>query len=449
VLSPALLAALALALACVSAAPAPASSVVYIDGGNVWLANPDGSGQYQVTLDGTPGSPYTSPSESAEGMIEAQRGGTLYRMSQNGTQLSAPFTTAANGEPLDPVLSPDGSKVSFWSPIGVDPCYPWTCLDVRTSYQVSYADHWVSPGTFNPNWESWSSFSNAAWLSSSRQLIFTHAGDLWYYDLGRQEPVQWVFWHEVWEPGPESGGFWYEGALSPDGSRLALLGLSENAKRFELQIYATAGDLATGNPPAAPKARCVIVSPDPSNPVGSTNGEYTGYSLFDSLSWSPDSDSLAFEYRGEIYVATITSLAECEQGTLTKVLTGTDPSFSPANVNPAPRPQPQPGGVGTAGTAGSGAGATTQTGSHAPQPACAGLAGLALRQCNARQSYHRALADCARRHHGSSGHERALAAACRHRAATAYHRALALAVCAQKHDHGTRARCERAARRVR
>jgi hypothetical protein len=74
---------------------------------------------------------------------------------------------------------------------------------------------------------------------------------------------------------------------------------------------------------------------------------------------------------------------------------------------------------------------------------------LALGQCNARQAYHRALADSARRHHGSSTRERALASACRRRAASAYHRALALAACAQKHGHGARARCELAARRVR
>ena len=34
-----------------------ASSIVYVKDSNVWIANADGSGQYQVTLDGTPASP--------------------------------------------------------------------------------------------------------------------------------------------------------------------------------------------------------------------------------------------------------------------------------------------------------------------------------------------------------------------------------------------------------
>jgi len=38
---------------------AAADSIVYISAGNVWLANADGTGQYQVTLDGTTASPYS------------------------------------------------------------------------------------------------------------------------------------------------------------------------------------------------------------------------------------------------------------------------------------------------------------------------------------------------------------------------------------------------------
>ena len=54
-------------VALLSAGPAIADSMVFIRDGNVWLANPDGSGQYQVTLDGTPDSPYSSPSQADDG----------------------------------------------------------------------------------------------------------------------------------------------------------------------------------------------------------------------------------------------------------------------------------------------------------------------------------------------------------------------------------------------
>ena len=51
-------AAAALAL---SPAVASADSIVYVKGGNVWLAAGDGGSQYQVTTDGTAEHPYRSP----------------------------------------------------------------------------------------------------------------------------------------------------------------------------------------------------------------------------------------------------------------------------------------------------------------------------------------------------------------------------------------------------
>ena len=42
-----------LMVALATAAPAAADSLVFSRDNNVWLANADGTGQYQVTLDGT------------------------------------------------------------------------------------------------------------------------------------------------------------------------------------------------------------------------------------------------------------------------------------------------------------------------------------------------------------------------------------------------------------
>jgi hypothetical protein len=328
------------ALLIVAVASAQASSLVYIHESNVWLANPDGSGQYQVTLDGTAGEPYESPSQAQDGTIEAERGGKLYRMAQNGTLLNVPFSTSAVGTPpLDPLISPDGNKVSFWSITAVNPCY-LGCLTTASSYQVSYSDHWVDPRTFAPNSAGWSSFGAPTWMSNSRELLFTHAGTMYYYDLGQKEPVEWFTWSE--KVGLTGGffelGSWEEGATSADGTKLALLALSEKTKRYEIQIFSASGDLQTRNPPELPHAECGIEAPDES--VGSTDGTYPDSgSLFDSLSFSPDGSSLAYEYNGAIYVAHFTSLADCEAITETQVIAGgSDPNWGPANVNPAPRP---------------------------------------------------------------------------------------------------------------
>ena len=54
----------AIAIALVPAAAASADSIVFVKDANVWVASPDGSGQRQLTKDGTPDHPYRSPSQA-------------------------------------------------------------------------------------------------------------------------------------------------------------------------------------------------------------------------------------------------------------------------------------------------------------------------------------------------------------------------------------------------
>jgi hypothetical protein len=53
--------------------PASADSLVFIKDHDVWLSQPDGSGQYRVTTDGTADNPYASPSQADDGTIVAMR----------------------------------------------------------------------------------------------------------------------------------------------------------------------------------------------------------------------------------------------------------------------------------------------------------------------------------------------------------------------------------------
>src|SRR5205814_5351669 len=56
---------LGLVVALALPAAADASSIVFTrTDGNVWLINPDGSGLFQVTLDGSAGNPYETPSQA-------------------------------------------------------------------------------------------------------------------------------------------------------------------------------------------------------------------------------------------------------------------------------------------------------------------------------------------------------------------------------------------------
>src|SRR5437763_14482898 len=95
-LAPAVVACCAMLL--LAAGPAAADSLVFSRDNNIWLSTADGSGQYQVTLDGTPSSPYSSPSQADNGTIAALRtppGGRapIWGTSQDGGLAQPPINT--------------------------------------------------------------------------------------------------------------------------------------------------------------------------------------------------------------------------------------------------------------------------------------------------------------------------------------------------------------------
>ena len=71
-----------------AAAPAGADSIAYIKDNNIWLARPDGSGQVQITHDGTATTPYRSPSQADNGTIAAGHGSDLVTLAQTGQPLA-------------------------------------------------------------------------------------------------------------------------------------------------------------------------------------------------------------------------------------------------------------------------------------------------------------------------------------------------------------------------
>jgi len=113
---------LAVVVLLVCAGPAPASSVVYIKDHNVWLANPDGSGQRQLTTDGFKELPYESPSHADDGTILAGRGLRFVKLDRQGNRIGALLPSILVGKPanayaigpFDPKISPDGHKLAYW-----------------------------------------------------------------------------------------------------------------------------------------------------------------------------------------------------------------------------------------------------------------------------------------------------------------------------------------------
>ena len=307
----------------VACATASASSIVYAKDGNVWLANPDGTGQYQVTLDGTPSDPYKWPSQADDGTIVAQRGtqsnARLHRMKQNGELLNPPIETAAPGSgPIEPVVSPDGTKVAFYFLTMTYPCIG-TCAALTKEVLYTYSDRYTDPAVFGEQ----QSHHDPSWMSNSRVLFFygTHAD---YDDLGGgNNSYQEWFKESDYRANPSDWTNLDEGEVTRQGDRLAIVRKNDEAGG-ELVFYET-----NGGPPAKPTPRCAFVDPT---------------ETFRAPSWSPNGGAIAWAEGDGIWTASAPNLSPCETPPDARLLIpgASDPDWGPADVNPGPRPNPNP-----------------------------------------------------------------------------------------------------------
>ncbi|HVY97747.1 MAG TPA: hypothetical protein VHA54_12370, partial [Solirubrobacterales bacterium] len=175
-------------LAClfVAAAPAAADSIVYVKGSNVWLANADGSGQYQVTTDGTADHPYRSPSQADDGTIAVGFGNEILRLKQNGTVLNRidppailnSVSDPVDGPPIDVAISPDGTRIAYTMSSYTCP----TAADCggRTVTAYTAADHLTAPEQGGATY-----LRDPSWATASRTLQFggyTHQVN--FHDVG-------------------------------------------------------------------------------------------------------------------------------------------------------------------------------------------------------------------------------------------------------------------------
>lgn len=312
-----LLSALAAALAF---APATAAnSISFIGGdGNVWLANPDGTGQHQVTTDGSASDPYFSPSQTDDGIVLAARGSgsraRLYRMRQNGEPLNEPVATPV--PPFDPKIAPNGSLVAYYTIAAVVyPDCPY-CISTYDQALYSYPDRLTRYGEIpGPN-----CCSDPSWVGNETIMLTNGSATAWYHSQGMPEAQQWFADDPVGEE--ETGEHLYDGEVSPPGDKLAVI---RGADPQVIALYRMNGPI-----PAEPTIRCNFSGA----PARDGND-------FSSLTWSPDGSQLAWEQQGGVLVAPVRSLDDCSQnGPAQMILPGaTDPDWSAAPINPPPRRQ--------------------------------------------------------------------------------------------------------------
>jgi hypothetical protein len=372
-----------LALGClvgllVAAAPAAADSIVYVKDANVWLANPDGSGQYQVTTDGTADHPYRSPSQADDGTIAVGFGDEILRMKQNGTVLNRidppailnSVSDPVDGPPIDVAISPDGTRIAYT--MSSYTCPTAADCGARTVSAYTAADHLTAPEQSGTTY-----LRDPSWVTNSRTLQFggyTHQVN--FYDVGAAADVHWFDDYDV--VGQADATDLGDGELNRQGTRLALV--RDYGPDATVVWYDVSGDALSGLP-AAPTMRCLTSADEGIN--GPT--------------WSPDGESLAMADPEGIWVKR--DAGNCESPAPQLIVPGGSyPDWGPAPVNPGPRePQlglPAPGPVASSTPPP----ASSSAPASAPSGKCAAGSKAERAHCRAAIRRAQALRKCKRKH---------------------------------------------------
>jgi hypothetical protein len=273
-----------MAAASFTAPSALADSIVYEKGGNVWLANPDGSGQRPVTRSGG----YSKPTQANDGTIMAVKNKLLQRLSRSGRVLNSAGDSDGSG-PLTPAVSPDGSLVAY-TYNNTGPIVP----GLRTALSHSTRE------TDNSEIFNIGGWINPSWVGADMVLMFDGSPSTTGDTL-------------IWTVGASSTQPWYE-----DPS-LVLSGgdIDASQTRFAATDTTIIRLYRLNAPPPA-----VAVEPvcDISGPNGS----------FFRPTWSPDGTQLAWQEDDGIWVGT-PNFADCSAGDSSLVIPGGKaPEWGPA-----------------------------------------------------------------------------------------------------------------------
>jgi Tol biopolymer transport system component len=295
-------------------ASAHADSIVYVDGGNVWSASPDGARKVQLT----DGGDWHSPTQADDGTIAAVKGlGPIQVLAADGRPIRTITTEPARSgdggtfaaRPVQLSFSPDGSRIAYSYVANSCPDGS-TCGTVQRSTFYTYAN--VTEASPQSLFGEQFSVSDPEWITNDRTIVFGGFGTgVAIDDLaggGDSSFTRWI---------PRPAKDVADGEVSRDGKRLVFV--SDYGAKANLLFSAVSGDVKTQNPP-----------PDPT-PACNTGTD----SAFSDPSWSPDSTSVAFHDSDGIETLRFSGFGpnHCEITGPSKVLAagGSEPDWGPAD----------------------------------------------------------------------------------------------------------------------
>src|SRR4051812_16458028 len=315
-----------------NASPAGADSIVYVDDGDIYLINPDGTGDRQVTSSGT----YWSPSQADDGTIVAVKDASpvdhLVRLNQAGQVLSdfVPAVAAANASNRldDAAVSPDGTKVAYttnWA--GDSSCTP--SGNGLTNCYVFAVSPTTAPGDLGHE----AFRREPSWLNNSTVLLETDFSRMATFTVGGSGSVGWFGRDNSSNPGP--GDSIYDGEVSPAGDKVVTTAWEAGSgKGFSTSVLLWT---TNGAPPAQPTPQCRIndaAGGKFSDPTFAPDGNTVAWEEGDlNRTNAPGPDEGIWEIDSDVPG---TPCAQLQGGLL--VPGGQEPDWGPANINPPPLP---------------------------------------------------------------------------------------------------------------